>query len=121
MARVTHASAGRRGRSKPSACGEAAWRRHAESRRTNKGEQLEQIERRKDRDVEPPRGSARAWHSIGVLALDPAARLGRRQRFDLAVRTEPQHLAEASDEHRRLRHQDPLERNFAQLPPDMNL
>ena len=108
-----HAGFGRAARqTQPERLGEAARRRHAKPRRADKGEELEQVECRERRHVEPPRGGPRvAQHRR--FALDPAARLGRCQRFDLAVRAEPQHLTETGDEDRGLRHQDPRGRKFA--------
>ena len=91
-------------RRQPERLGEPARRRHAEPRRTHKSEQLQQVERGEPGDVEPPRGGARVAHHRR-LDLDPAARFGRRQRFDLAVGRQPHHLAEAGDQRRRLRHQ----------------
>jgi len=95
----------------PERLGEAARRRHAEPRRTNEGEQLEQIQSWKHRHVEPPRRRPRvAQHRR--FALDPAACFGGCQHLDLAIRSEPQHFAEAGDENRRLRYRNPPGRKF---------
>ncbi len=93
-------------RRQPERFGEAARGRHAEPRRMDKGEQLEEVERREPRAVEAPGGGDRvAQHRR--LDLDPAARFGRRQCLDFAIGREPQDVAKAGDQHRRLRHQHP--------------
>ncbi len=87
--------------------GEAARRRHAELRRPDKREQFEEVERGESRYVEAPGDRARMAHHRG-LALQPGARLGRRQRLDLAVGRQPQDLVKPGDQRRRARHQNAI-------------
>ena len=84
--------------------GKAARRRHAELRRPDKGEQFEEVERGEPGNVEAPRDGARMAHHR-ALALQPGARLGRRQRLDLALGRQPQDLAKPGNQRRRPRHQ----------------
>ena len=72
----------------------------------NKCEELEQIERREPRHIEPPCGS-RAVAQHRCFALHAAARVGRGKRFDLAVGVEPEHLPKTGDQYRRMWHQHP--------------
>src|SRR5438874_10621904 len=45
-----------------------------------------------------------------IHGIEPGARLFRRQRLDLTLRRQPQHLAEPGDQRRYARHQHPLQR-----------
>ncbi len=91
-------------RRQPESVGEAARGRHAKPRRIDKGEQLQEVECREPRRIEPPRGGARMAQQRRI-DFDPAARFGRRQHLDIAVRAQPQDFAKAGDQNRGLRRQ----------------
>ena len=86
--------------------GKTARRRHAEPRRMNECEELEQIEGREPRGIEPPCGG-RAVAQHRRFAFHAAARVGRGKRLDLAVGVQPQHLPKTGDQYRRMRDQHP--------------
>ena len=94
-------------RRQPERLGETARRRHAEPRRIDKGEQLEQVERGEPRQIEPPRGG----DAHGTASADrsrPGARASAGDSASISPSgRQPQDFAKAGDQHRRLRHQHP--------------